>query len=372
MYDFYRGEGSDLELTDPDFTDGEPKDLFTDGPFMALSEPAILDADEDSLYSVDEDVGLEGLSDEEIDLVRLYLVDISQYPLLTKDDEQRLAKEIEAGNKARQGLSELEEAVSPESMTASQGHQDLLAAAQAGELATKQFVQSNLRLVVSIAKKYTNSGVPLLDLIQEGNFGLIRAVEKFDWRKNFKFSTYATWWIRQAITRGIANTGRTIRLPVWAADKLVAARREDALFEAERGREPTQEESAEMVGMSTDKFRELLGASERPLLLFEPTGQDDAAELIDFVADPTAESPLAVVARMLLPEEVNKILAPLEDREREILRMRFGLDTGEPRNREEVRKHFGLSRERIRQLEVRTLTKLRRLPANQEVRDLLT
>ncbi len=247
------------------------------------------------------------------DLVRLYLTDIGQYPLLTKDDEVRLAQDIDRGVAAR---AELASGV-PLSAGAKR---DLRRAGRRGEESERTFVQSNLRLVVSIAKKYQASGLPLLDLIQEGNLGLMHAVEKFDWRKGFKFSTYATWWIRQAITRGIANTGRTIRLPVHAGDTLARLQKARSRLELRFGRPATIAELAE----DTE-----------------------------------------------LPEEIEKLLAPLDERERQILALRFGLDRGEPRTLEEVGEHFNLTRERIRQIEARAMSKLRHPSADTGARDLL-
>ncbi len=220
------------------------------------------------------------------DLVRLYLTDIGQYTLLTKDDEVRLAKAIEAGNEA---LAELD-AAGKELTPAKK--RELRRTARQGEEAERQFVQSNLRLVVSIAKKYQASGLPLLDLIQEGNLGLMHAVEKFDWRKGFKFSTYATWWIRQAITRGIANTGRTIRLPVHAGDTLARLQKARSRLELKYGRPATLSELAKEVEMPEDKVTEALRFAAEPLSLSEPLREDGDAELGDVVEDRSAESPV--------------------------------------------------------------------------------
>ena len=250
---------------------------------------------------------------DEEDLVRLYLTDIGQYPLLTKDDEVRLAQAIEAGNTAR---TELEAAGkgSPPPASASCAAPPVRASE-----AERTFVQSNLRLVVSIAKKYQASGLPLLDLIQEGNLGLMHAVEKFDWRKGFKFSTYATWWIRQAITRGIANTGRTIRLPVHAGDTLARLQKARARLELKLGRPATLAELSAEVEMPEDKVTEALRFAAEPLSLSEPLREDGDAELGDVVEDRSAESPFEVAATALLPEEISRLLAPLDEREREIL-----------------------------------------------------
>ena len=302
---------------------------------------------------------------DEEDLVRLYLTDIGQYPLLTKDDEVRLAQTIESGLSARSDLEKSKE------LTAAK-KRELRRTLKAGEDAQQTFVQSNLRLVVSIAKKYQASGLPLLDLIQEGNLGQMHAVEKFDWRKGFKFSTYATWWIRQAITRGIANTGRTIRLPVHAGDTLARVQKAQARLELKFGRPATLAELGREVEMPQDKLIEALRFRAEPLSLSEPLREDGDAELGDVVEDRSAESPFEVASTALLPSEITRLLSPLDEREREILRLRFGLDRGEARTLEEVGEHFNLTRERIRQIEARAMSKLRHPSSDTGARDLLT
>ena len=325
---------------------------------------------------------------DEEDLVRLYLSDIGQYTLLTKDDEVRLAKKIEAGKAAKE-----EWGTDGKGIPAAR-KRELRNAIKDGEKAESDFVKSNLRLVVSIAKKYQASGLPLLDLIQEGNLGLMHAVEKFDWRKGFKFSTYATWWIRQAITRGIANTGRTIRLPVHAGDTLARLQKARSRLELKLGRQPTLIELAAEVEMPEDKVTEALRFAAEPLSLSEPLREDGDAELGDVVEDRSAESPFEEAAKELLPGEVRRLLAPLDRRERDILKLRFGLDrfeddeppldedctipncscrskTGESRTLEEVGEHFNLTRERIRQIEARAMSKLRHPSSDTGARDLL-
>jgi RNA polymerase sigma factor (sigma-70 family) len=303
---------------------------------------------------------------DEEDLVRLYLTDIGQYALLTKDDEVRLAKAIETGKEATAELEGNDKALTPNR------RRELRKDQRDGTKAERQFVQSNLRLVVSIAKKYQASGLPLLDLIQEGNLGLMHAVEKFDWRKGFKFSTYATWWIRQAITRGIANTGRTIRLPVHAGDTLARLQKARSRLELKFGRPATLAELSKEVEMPEDKVTEALRFAAEPLSLSEPLREDGDAELGDVVEDRAAESPFEVAATALLPEEISRLLAPLDQREREILALRFGLDRGEPRTLEEVGEAFNLTRERIRQIEARAMSKLRHPSSDTGARDLLS
>jgi RNA polymerase sigma factor (sigma-70 family) len=290
-----------------------------------------------------------GRDDE--DLVRLYLTDIGQYPLLTKDDEVRLARQIEAGVAARQSLGET-------GLTPAQ-KRERRRTLRAAEDAQQVFVRSNLRLVVSIAKRYRASGLPLLDLIQEGNLGLMHAVEKFDWRKGFKFSTYATWWIRQAISRGVANTGRTIRLPVHASDTLTRLQQAQAFLELKLGRRATLAELGHELEIPEDKVAEALRFRSEPLSLSEPLGDEGDTELGDLVEDRASESPFDVAFRALLPSEIGRLLAPLDERERKILALRFGLDRGEPRTLEEVGVLFNLTRERIRQIEARAMSKLR-------------
>jgi RNA polymerase sigma factor (sigma-70 family) len=303
---------------------------------------------------------------DEEDLVRLYLTDIGQYALLTKDDEVRLAKAIEAGKLATEEMAASPNVTAPK-------RRELRKAIRDGEIAERAFVQSNLRLVVSIAKKYQASGLPLLDLIQEGNLGLMHAVEKFDWRKGFKFSTYATWWIRQAITRGIANTGRTIRLPVHAGDTLARLQKARSRLELKYGRPATLAELSKEVEMPEDKVTEALRFAAEPLSLSEPLREDGDAELGDVVEDRSAESPFETAATALLPEEIQRLLAPLDVREREILRLRFGLDgSGEGLTLEEVGEHFNLTRERIRQIEARAMSKLRHPSSDTGARDLLS
>ena len=296
----------------------------------------------------------------------MYLSDIGQYPLLTKDDEARLAQAIEAGTAAEKELDEGGTSLSPARK------RELRRLVRAGEEAERTFVQSHLRLVVSIAKKYQASGLPLLDLIQEGNLGLMHAVEKFDWRKGFKFSTYATWWIRQALTRGIANTGRTIRLPVLAGDTLSRLQKARVRLETSLGRPPTLSELAADLEMPEAKVTETLRFAADTLSLSTPLREDGDAELGDMVEDRGAESPFDAAAISLLPEEIGRLLSPLDEREREILRLRFGLDRGEPRTLEEVGEHFNLTRERIRQIEARAMSKLRHPSADTGAKDLLS
>jgi len=299
------------------------------------------------------------------DALSIYLTEIAQYRLLTKDEEVRLAQSIENGIMAREQICDLAVfmKLTPDKK------REVKRADRDGEEATQIFIQSNLRLVVSIAKRYKASGIPLLDLIQEGNLGLIHAVEKFDWRKGFKFSTYATWWIRQAITRGIANTGRSIRLPVHAGDTLARLQKARSRLELKLGRQATLSELAAEVEMPEEKVTEALRFAAEPLSLSEPLredgddhwsseahDEDSAAELLE---DRESETVFDLAATALLPDEIEKLLAPLDEREKQILQLRFGLDRGEPRTLETVGEHFNLTRERIRQIEARAMDRLR-------------
>ncbi|MDP9404252.1 MAG: sigma-70 family RNA polymerase sigma factor [Actinomycetota bacterium] len=299
------------------------------------------------------------------DLLRIYLNEIGRYPLLTKADEQHLGEVIEAGVAATELLS------APAGMSPAR-KRELRAEAAEGERARKQFVQANLRLVVSVAKKYQASGLPLLDLVQEGNLGLMHAVDKFDHKKGFKFSTYATWWIRQAIQRGVANTARTIRLPVHAGDAVARVLKTETRLQMELARPPTIAEVAKELGTTPDKVVEALGFPADTRSLFEPLGEDGDAELADVIEDRAAASPLDEAVNAVMPEEISRLLSFLDGREGAILRMRFGLDGGEPMGVEQVAMRFNLSRERIRQIEARAMSKLRHPSIDTGVLELLT
>src|SRR3954454_8742513 len=279
------------------------------------------------------------------DLVRLYLDDVGRHDLLTKDDEVRLAQAIEAGEAARETMANAKSGLTRAEK------RELDRTVRKGDSARRQFVESNLRLVVSIAKKYQSSGLPLLDLVQEGNLGLMHAVEKFDWRKGFKFSTYATWWIRQAISRGIANTARTIRLPVHANDRVALLQRMRAELETNLGRPATRAELADALDIPEAKVVDVMLFAVGPLSLSEPLGEDAGAELGDLVEDHSQPSPCDAAILALLPAEVATLLSALNEREQRILSLRYGLDRGEPRTLEEVGEQLHLTRERIRQIE---------------------
>jgi len=303
------------------------------------------------------------------DLVRLYLADIGRHPLLTKADEARLAALVEAGQPARAALRAAED---PDARALpATARRQLRSQVAAAERATDTFVKANLRLVVSIAKKYQWSGLPLLDLVQDGNLGLIRAVEKFDHSKGFKFSTYATWWIRQGITRGIANSSRTIRLPVHAGDHAFALRRIRGELEASLGRTPTTAELTAALGWPEGRVDTVREYSRDMMSLSATVGDDSDEELGNLIADVTAVEPAAAAMAALLPKEIERLLAPLAERERMILRLRFGLDRGEPQTLDQIGERFDLTRERIRQIEAAAMSKLRHPASDQNARTLL-
>ena len=297
-----------------------------------------------------------GSGEEGEDLVRRYLADLGRHSLLTKADEVRLALEVEAGAVAR---ATLEAAGLGESELAPPRRSELESVVVAGDEAARTFVTANLRLVVSIAKRYQWSGLPLLDLVQEGNLGLMHAVEKFDHRRGFKFSTYATWWVRQAIARGIANTGRTIRLPANAQDALFAYQRCREQLEAALTRRPGTDELATALGWTEARVAEVAAFHREPVSLSSPFGEHGDDELGDVVADVDAVEPAVAAVEALLGEEIDRFLELLDQRERRIIRLRFGLDDGEPETLDQIGLRFGLTRERIRQIEARAMSKLR-------------
>ena len=302
---------------------------------LILDNDDIILDDEDEVEIIDDVDVLEGVSTE--DPVRMYLKEIGNVPLLTTEQEVELAKRVEAGD----------------------------------EEAKKQLTEANLRLVVSIAKKYVGRGMPFLDLIQEGNMGLMKAVDKFDYTKGYKFSTYATWWIRQAITRGIADTGRTIRVPVHMVETINKTLRMTRTLLQELGREPTPEEVAERLNVSVSRVREVLKISRDPVSLDTPIGEEDDSHLGAFIEDDSALSPADSAAFSMLRAELATALESLTDRERQVVKLRFGLEDGRARTLEEVGKEFNVTRERIRQIEAKALRKLRHPSRSKRLKDFL-
>ncbi len=304
------------------------------------------------------------------DPVRMYLKEIGTVPLLSAAEEIELAQRIEAGAHAADEVAALVHADRWTAMS-EQARRDLRRAVSDGDRAKSELTSANLRLVVSIAKRYVGRSVPMLDLIQEGNLGLMRAVQKFDYSKGFKFSTYATWWIRQAITRAIADQSRTIRVPVHMVESINHVVRVQRAMTQRLEREPTIAELAEAVDMTEERVQEILQISHQdPLSLDTPIGDEDDTSMADFIADKGA-APLDVAARKMLALAVHEVLADLTDREAEVVRLRFGIDDGRPRTLEEVGKAFGVTRERIRQIETKTLAKLRHPLRSERLRDYL-
>jgi len=286
------------------------------------------------------------------DLVRVYLNGIGKTALLSAEQEVDLAKRIEAGVFAQHMLD-----TAPRLSDTRRA--ELAALIRDGHVAKNHLLEANLRLVVSLAKRYTGRGMPLLDLIQEGNLGLIRAVEKFDYTKGFKFSTYATWWIRQAITRGMADQGRTIRLPVHLVEQVNKLSRLKRDLHQQLGREATNEELASEAGLTPQKVSDLLDHARDPVSLDMPVGSEEDAPLGDFIEDGEATDAESAVISGLLQDDLRRVLSTLDEREQSVIRMRYGLEDGQPRTLDQIGKSFGLSRERVRQIEREVMSKLR-------------
>lgn len=287
------------------------------------------------------------------DVVGLYLKEAGRIPLLTAEQEVALAKRIEAADFAQEQLNEYGDTLD------SDAQYDLRQIILDGEDAQEHLIRANARLVVSIAKKYVGRGVPFLDLIQEGNIGLIRAVRKFEYQRGHKFSTYATWWIRQAVSRAVADQGRTIRVPVHMGDQINKLLRISSLLAQQLGRDPTIDELAEKMETDPEKISELMEISRRPVSLEEPTNDEQDAEIGDFIEDDKSPSPPQIVADQLLREQVNELMDRLPEREAYILKLRYGLQDGRVHTLEEVGQEIGVTRERVRQLEAQALNRLR-------------
>ena len=327
VFDFLEASGVDVLR----ITDGNADDMILDddGDIDKLDGEEEIELDKIDL-SVPEGVSIE-------DPVRMYLKEIGKVPLLSAEEEIELAKRMENGDEA----------------------------------AKKRLAEANLRLVVSIAKRYVGRGMLFLDLIQEGNLGLIKAVEKFDYHKGYKFSTYATWWIRQAITRAIADQARTIRIPVHMVETINKLIRVSRQLLQELGREPTPEEIADKMDMSVERVREILKISQEPVSLETPIGEEEDSHLGDFIQDDNVPVPADAAAFTLLKEQLVEVLSTLTDREQKVLRLRFGLDDGRARTLEEVGKEFNVTRERIRQIEAKALRKLRHPSRSRKLKDYL-
>ncbi len=318
-------------------------------------------ADDDAASSqVDLDLDLIDIDDS----ISLYLKEIGRVPLLTAEEEVSLAKRMDRGKEARQRLTlGVDDAAERER---------LLGAVKDGQAAQEHLIKANSRLVVSVAKKYVGRGVPFLDLIQEGNIGLIRAVKKFDYRRGFKFSTYATWWIRQAVTRAIADQGRTIRVPVHMYEQINRLTRTSRQLVQELGRDPTTEEIADRLGVAPRKVEQIIRVSQRPLSLEMPVGEEEDSYLGDFIEDADADSPTDSASQTMLRQVIDDIFESLSPREVRILQLRFGLVDGYSYTLEEVGKKFGVTRERIRQIEAQALGRLRHPSRSRKLRDYLS
>lgn len=338
MYEILQKSNIDV-ITDDVDSDVPQEDLIDDED----ESDDVREAKEVSLdLSIPEGVNID-------DPVRMYLKEIGRVPLLSADEEIRLAQQIEAGAKDDASFKEMRE----------------------GERAKKKLIDANLRLVVSIAKRYVGRGMLFLDLIQEGNLGLIRAVDKFDYTKGYKFSTYATWWIRQAITRAIADQARTIRIPVHMVETINKLIRISRQLLQDKGREPLPEEIAEGMGISVERVREIQKIAQEPVSLETPIGEEEDSHLGDFIEDQDAIAPDDAASYILLKEQIEDVFACLTEREQQVLVLRFGLKDGKPRTLEEVGQHFNVTRERIRQIEGKALTKLRNRGKRDKIKDFL-
>jgi RNA polymerase primary sigma factor len=323
------------------FPEAEQNIELVDRVYSVLSEQGIevvedaKEAEQPKARAAEEDREAEGVAID--DPVRMYLKEIGKVPLLTPEQEVDLAQRMEKGD----------------------------------DEAKRRLIEANLRLVVSIAKKYVGRGMLFLDLIQEGNLGLIRAVEKFDWRKGYKFSTYATWWIRQAITRALADQARTIRIPVHMVETINKLIRVSRTLLQELGREPTAEEIAEAMKLPVERVREIIKIAQEPISLETPIGEEEDSHLGDFIEDQDALAPAEAASFTVLKEHLEEVLGTLTPRERKVLKLRFGLDDGRPRTLEEVGREFGVTRERIRQIEAKALRKLRHPSRSKRLKDFM-
>ena len=341
------------------------------------------DSDDEILLDVDDEDEIEvekidlsvpdGVSIE--DPVRMYLKEIGKVPLLSAEEEIELAKNMEAGAVAKEKIAILksreEKATEEELAEIKEEIKNLQKDLDAGDEAKKRLAEANLRLVVSIAKRYVGRGMLFLDLIQEGNLGLIKAVEKFDYRKGYKFSTYATWWIRQAITRAIADQARTIRIPVHMVETINKLIRVSRQLLQELGREPSPEEIAAEMNMPVERVREILKISQEPVSLETPIGEEEDSHLGDFIQDDNVPVPADAAAFTLLKEQLEEVLGTLTEREQKVLTLRFGLEDSRARTLEEVGKEFNVTRERIRQIEAKALRKLRHPSRSRKLKDYL-
>ena len=304
------------------------------------------------------------------DPVRMYLKDIGKIDLLSLEQETILAREVVDGREAKARLEEIE--ADDQNTVSAEEYEELLDISERADAAKDKLVNANLRLVVSIAKRYLGRGLQFLDLIQEGNMGLIKAVDKFDHQKGFKFSTYATWWIRQAITRAVADQARTIRIPVHMVETINKLVRIQRQLVQELSREPSPQEVAERMDISVEKVQQIQKIAQEPISLESPVGEEEDSNLGDFISDPHALDPYEYTAKMKLREELDDVLGTLTEREERVLRLRFGLIDGRQRTLEEVGKEFNVTRERIRQIEAKALRKLTHPSRSRKLKDFMT
>ncbi len=331
-------------------------------------EEIVAEAAEDNLEDIPKGIAVD-------DPVRMYLKEIGKVPLLTADEEMQLAQDMEAGEVIKAEMADLERRLAKKETKTNRAKLEKLKKKQdivdKGEAAKAKLCEANLRLVVSIAKRYVGRGMLFLDLIQEGNLGLIKAVDKFDWRKGFKFSTYATWWIRQAITRSIADQARTIRIPVHMVETINKQIRVTRQLVQEFGRDPSPEEIAKEMDIPVEKVREISKIAQEPVSLETPIGEEEDSHLGDFIPDDDIPSPVDAAAFSMLREQLMEVLDTLTEREKEVLALRFGLEDGRARTLEEVGQKFNVTRERIRQIEAKALRKLRHPNRSKRLRDYL-
>ncbi len=356
-----RDEYDKLEkaLQDQDIAINQVDDNDLDDP----EEPTIIEEEEVDISTYDQLPSSVRVDDP----VRMYLKEIGNIPLLTLEQETKYAKEVEAGRDAKAKLEVIE--ADDQNTVSQEEYEALLDLSDAADNAKEKLVDANLRLVVSIAKRYLGRGLQFLDLIQEGNMGLIKAVDKFDSTKGYKFSTYATWWIRQAITRAVADQARTIRIPVHMVETINRLVRTQRQLVQELSREPSQQEIADRMGVSVEKVQQIQKIAQEPISLEQPVGEEEDSSLGDFISDPHALDPYEYTAKMKLKEELNEVLATLTEREERVIRLRFGLIDGRQRTLEEVGKEFNVTRERIRQIEAKALKKLRNPARTRKLKD---
>ena len=374
---------NDNMLTVKDLTKYVPEDSSEYDQIEKRLEELEIDVMDDEATDDLDDVDIQLADVEEVDIkdfdklpssikvddpVRMYLKEIGTINLLTTEEETECAKLIVAGREASEKLKEIEEQGLEDTISVDE-YNELNTAVEKAKRAKDKLVNSNLRLVVSNAKKYVNRGLPLLDLIQEGNMGLIKAVEKFDYKRGYKFSTYATWWIRQAITRAVADQARTIRIPVHMVETINRLVKVQRQLVQELSREPSQEEIADRMGITVEKVQQIQRIAQEPVQLEKPVGEEDDSTLGDFISDPQTLDPYEYTAKEKLKEELEEVLNTLTEREAKVLKLRFGLIDGRVRTLEEVGKEFNVTRERIRQIEAKALRKLKHPSRSKRLRD---